>query len=116
MEGDIEGLFNVTNAEAVIYLENETQIALTAPEGIYDRPNRKFVLKGGVKAINIGENSTFWAEEVSWDGDARILKSGGEVKFTRGNWDFHATGITIDLSGDKTKIELDEPVNAVGYR
>jgi len=117
MEGDIEGLFNVTNAEAVIYLSDGSQIRLSAPEGSYDRPKRNFILKGGVTAVNEDEQSEFWATQVEWNGESRILKSsGGTIKLTRGNWDFHASGITIDLSGEETKIELDEPVNVVGYK
>lgn len=117
MEGDIEGQFNVTNARAVIYLSDGSSISLSAPSGTYDRQKRKFILKGGVTAFNEAEGSTFWASQVEWDGESKILKSsGGEIKLTRENWDFHANAITIDLSKDEVVIKLDEPVNVVGYK
>ena len=117
MEGDIEGSFRMTNSRTVIMLEDGTEIILTAPQGEYDRKKRYLTMKGGVDAVNEIDGSSFWAEEMSWDGESRVMKSGGgEIKLTRKNWDFHASGITINLSGDETIIELDEPVNLVGYR
>lgn len=117
MTGDIEGAFHMTNVQAVISLENKGIIVLTAPEGDYDRPANRLVLKGGVKAVNESDQTSFWASEVEWNGVDRILKSAkGDVKLNRKNLDIHASSITVDLSGIETKIDLDEPVHIEGYR
>jgi len=117
MTGDIQGAFHMTRAQAVINLEDGSSITLTSPEGDYDRPSRKLTLTGGVNAVNDKNELSFWAKEIEWNGQEKTLKSLGEdIKMSRGNWDFHASGITVIIVGEETQIELMEPVKVEGYR
>ena len=59
----------------------------------------------------------FIAEEILFSSKTGILKSdGGEVKLTRGNWDFHAEQIIVDLSGESVIVNLAEPVRVMSYK
>ncbi len=117
LNGNIQGSFRMTYPKAVIQINDITSITLTAPEGNYDRKTRDIHLSGGVTAVRDDDMSEFWAEEILFSGKSGILKSeGGEVKLVRGNWEFHAEQITVDLSGERVIINLAEPVQIVSFK
>jgi LPS export ABC transporter protein LptC len=117
LNGDIKGSFHMTKPRAIITLKDGVEIVLTAPDGDYDTNSSSMTLTGGVQAVKEDDSSKFWADEVNFSGEEKILKSsGGKIKLARGNWEFNAGGINVDLSGDEPVINLAEPVQIVGYK
>jgi LPS export ABC transporter protein LptC len=117
LNGDIKGSFHMTKPRAVITLKDGVEIVLTAPDGDYDTNSSSMTLTGGVQAVKEDDSSKFWADEVNFSGEQKILKSiGGQIKLTRGNWEFNAGGINVDLSGENPVINLADPVSIVGYK
>lgn len=117
LNGNIQGSFKMTYPKAVINVNDTTSITLTAPEGTYDSKTRDFHLSGGVTAIRDDDKSEFFSEEILFSSKTGILNSdGGDIKLIRGNWEFTAGQILVDLSGDKVIINLAEPVRILSYK
>ena len=117
LNGNVQGSFKMTHPKAVINVNDSTSISLTAPEGTYDGKTREVILSGGVIAIRDDDKSEFFADEILFSSKTGILKSdGGEIKLIRGNWEFNANQITVDLSGDSVIINLAEPVRILSYK
>ena len=117
LNGDIRGSFHMTKPRAKISLREGLEIVLTAPEGDYDSSNSSMTLLGGVHAVREDDSTQFWADEIHFSGNEKLLKSnGGQIKLARGNWEFHAGGIDVDLSAENPVINLAEPVQIVGFK
>jgi len=117
LNGNVQGEFRMTQPKALIQVDDETSITLTAPEGNYDQKASEMRLSGGVNAVRNDDLSTFWAEEIFFSGEDGILQSaGGSIKLAKGDWEFHAEQITVDLSGERVFVNLRGPVQIVNFK
>ena len=117
LNGTIEGSFNMTQPRAQIQVRDNMSLSMTAPRGNYDSPTKTVHLTGGVEVVREDNNSRFWAEEITFKSREKLLLSdSGDIKLSRGNWEFHAAGISIDLSYEQPIINLAEPVSLVSYK
>jgi LPS export ABC transporter protein LptC len=116
MSGKVSGSIRMKNPKAIIKVDEENEIELTAPEGNYISDERETILKGGVTAEYKKDKSRFWADEIRFSGkEKKIETRNGTVKMQRDNWEFHAGGMTIDFTGDVIVINMSEPVEIYGY-
>jgi LPS export ABC transporter protein LptC len=117
LNGNVQGEFRMTHPKALIQVDDETSITLTAPEGNYNQKASEMRLSGGVKAVRNDDLSTFWAEEIFFSGEDAIMQSaGGSIKLARGDWEFHAEQIIVDLSGERVFVNLSGPVQIVNFK
>ncbi|MBU1023524.1 LPS export ABC transporter periplasmic protein LptC [bacterium] len=117
LNGTIEGSFTMTQPRAQIQVRDNMSLTLTAPMGSYDSPAGTVHFTDGVEVIREDDNSRFWADEIIFRSKEKLLESdGGDIKLSHGNWEFHATKISVDLSYEQPVINLSKPVKLVSYK